>query len=1090
MKITLPAVYSVDRKVGKDHLRQLAERSKRLTGTVASYSKSRLKGHVFQPDDGSPAVLIVPRAKSLPAGHDRILAGVIDPSADSADLSASAWLEHPELLAAGQDVTEIPSRVRASWDGCFRYLEEDRSKDLIGLRSPQIGALHSVHAHWSVSEDPATIVMPTGTGKTDTMISILVSARCERVLVVVPTDALRTQLSEQFLKLGVLKAPGSEITSDEALFPTVHTLRQVPQGPSAVDAIASSAQVIVATSAIAARCGPELRERFAEHCSHLFIDEAHHAEAPTWRTFKASFGSRRVLQFTATPFREDGKPLDGKVIFHYPLRKAQEEEYFKPIRFERVVEFNPQKADAAVAETAVECLRQDLDRGHILMARVESVRRAEEVFGLYAQHADLNPVQLHTGIRSARERERIRQQVIDGTSRIVVCVDMLGEGFDLPELKIAAFHDVRKSLPVTLQLAGRFTRVKKGLGEAVFVANVADVNVQDEIRKLYTRDPDWNLLLPEFSDEAVGEKLALQDLLEGFTGLVDEIPLSSIRPALSTVVYRTRCSDWSPEQFEAGIPNRRACAQVYHSINAREHTLVVVTARPAEVEWAEVDMLTSLQWELYVVIWSPDQNLLFINGSTNKGEFRALARAVAGEDVQLINGEAVFRAFSDVTRLRLQNVGLTEQIGRNIRYTGRMGSDVEPALPDAQRRNTRKSVLAGAGFEGGVRVAVGASRKGRIWTHRRNRVHELSRWCKSVGDKLLDASIDPDLILRGTLRQETVAGRPTTMPIAIDWPEEIYTTIETQWSFEIDGEAYPLSEVAIELVAPDLTGPLRFRVSTEDAGAELELEIWEVDEASDYRFIAERAISTRKGGGDWQDLTEFFDESPPIIWFADGSSLEGNQHVALRSVGPPFERSKVEVWDWAGIPLRKESQGRSRDPETIQARTIRELVDRGQYRVIFDDDGKGEAADVVAIRFVGDETSPSIEVELYHCKFSGGDAPGARIEDLYQVCGQAQKSIHWMTTPEKRTDLFTHLLRREALRVDRGDPTRFEVGDEEALHEIREMSRLRPVSLRIVVVQPGVSKASASAEQLELLSVTETYLMETFQIPFGVIASS
>jgi hypothetical protein len=29
---------------------------------------------------------------------------------------------------------------------------------------------------------------------------------------------------------------------------------------------------------------------------------------------------------------------------------------------------------------------------------------------------------------------------------------MLGEGFDLPELKIAAFHDIRKTLAVTLQL--------------------------------------------------------------------------------------------------------------------------------------------------------------------------------------------------------------------------------------------------------------------------------------------------------------------------------------------------------------------------------------------------------------------------------------------------------------------------------------------------------------------------------------------------------------------------------------------------------------------------------------------------------------
>jgi superfamily II DNA or RNA helicase len=55
---------------------------------------------------------------------------------------------------------------------------------------------------------------------------------------------------------------------------------------------------------------------------------------------------------------------------------------------------------------------------------------------------------------------------------------MLGEGFDLPELKIAAFHDIRKTLAVTLQLAGRFTRARHDLGDATFIANLADVDVR------------------------------------------------------------------------------------------------------------------------------------------------------------------------------------------------------------------------------------------------------------------------------------------------------------------------------------------------------------------------------------------------------------------------------------------------------------------------------------------------------------------------------------------------------------------------------------------------------------------------------------
>ena len=176
-----------------------------------------------------------------------------------------------------------------------------------------------------------------------------------------------------------------------------------------------------------------------------------------------------------------------------------------------------------------------------------------------------------------------------------------------------------------------------------------------------------------------------------------------------------------------------------------------MTVRRVALAWTDVGDLFSWEWELYVVIWSPTQNLLFINSSTNSGEYKALAKALAGETATLIRGQQVFRTFSGITRLRLQNVGLTEQLGRNVRYTGRMGADVAAELPDVHRRHARKSVLSGGGFEDGHRTSVGASRKGRIWSHRRDRVDQLAAWCKAIGAKLLDETIDPDEVLKGTL---------------------------------------------------------------------------------------------------------------------------------------------------------------------------------------------------------------------------------------------------------------------------------------------------------------------------------------------------
>lgn len=57
--------------------------------------------------------------------------------------------------------------ILKSWEDAISY----SSRNEIGLRPAQLGALFSIKAHWTVSQGPATIVMPTGTGKTETMIA-------------------------------------------------------------------------------------------------------------------------------------------------------------------------------------------------------------------------------------------------------------------------------------------------------------------------------------------------------------------------------------------------------------------------------------------------------------------------------------------------------------------------------------------------------------------------------------------------------------------------------------------------------------------------------------------------------------------------------------------------------------------------------------------------------------------------------------------------------------------------------------------------------------------------------------------------------
>lgn len=697
-QLWLPPIYAIDELLVGNRIQQLLLPERSMTATMQTTPSGPVTWRIATPiDDENSGIALVVRGVSPPGTIAKVLE--VRQANQSPSRGTARWIRHPLLAQVPVGTIDYPACVEQvvnSWRQCFTYMEEDTRHGIAGLRAPQIGAVHAMHGHWSTTNQAATIVMPTGTGKTDTMLSILVSAQCKKLLVVVPTDALRTQLYLKFLTFGVLKDSG--VVGASALYPIVGMLKRRPKDPQEVDDFFTRCNVVVATAQIVGQCGNDVQSRMADHCPYLFIDEAHHVAAATWHEFKQRFEQRRIVQFTATPFRNDGKLLGGKIIYNFPLRLALDQGYFKQIRFEPVVEFDRHRADEAIAAKAVAQLRADLQAGydHIVMARVESIVRAEEVYAIYARYSEFKPVQIHTGISSKNERDRVRSMILERDARIVVCVDMLGEGFDLPELKIAAFHDVKKSLAVTLQLAGRFTRAKLSLGNPTFIANIGDVTVQEELRKLYMQDADWNALLMRSSEEIIADQISLREFLDGFGAFPDDIPLQNVRPALSTVIYRTSCERWTPERFLAGIPRHQTLDRLHHDINFHANVLVVVTAQRVLLDWAQLQEIHNWHWELLVVHWDEEQQLLFINSSSNKGYYRELAQAVAG-NVELICGPEVFRSFWGVSRLKLQNVGLAEQLGRLIRYTMRAGSDVETGLTEAQRRNARKSNIFGYG---------------------------------------------------------------------------------------------------------------------------------------------------------------------------------------------------------------------------------------------------------------------------------------------------------------------------------------------------------------------------------------------------------
>ncbi len=1084
MRLSVPSVKGVDVKHQAGFIGQLMVPERVLEGEWTRFVLSSVTGGRLATETGEVVYAFPkpPRPEDLPADGP-VLIGSISDTADLIDLSKGTWLVYPGLA----DGTNLNTRALASWRNGFHYVGDDEvGAGEVGLRHPQLGALHAIHAHWTTSKEVATVVMPTGTGKTETMLSTLISAKCTRVLVLVPTDALRTQIAKKFHSLGILKLPGSRLLEPGVLRPVVGMMVKKPLSLEAVDEFFRQCNVVVTTSALAGTCTTEIQDRMAEHCSHLFIDEAHHAEAPTWRRFKAHFkGQKHVLQFTATPFREDGKPLDGKIIYVYPMRQAQEEGYFRRIRFSSVFSFSSARADRDIALKVLDELQADQTGLHIAMARVSTQARAAQVHEIYTDLGQYNPVVIHSGM-SVKEIDAARSALETGASRIVVCVDMLGEGFDMPELKIAAFHDLRKSLAVTLQLAGRFTRARPDLGEPVFIANTADVHLRDELRALYAQDPDWNLLLSHLSEGAIGQELEAQRFIAGFANPLDEIPLNEISPAASMVVYRTHCRRWTPDNFKAAFRGVDI-DQLHPILNPNERMLLVVAARRQGASWTHMATVEGIVWELCIALWDTDKSLLYIHGSANNGNYAEFAKALCGDDVELIKAPEVFRVFSGINRLMLTNVGLDEQLGRQIRYTGRMGPDVGALLSDATLATTSKAVLAGVGFEQGGPASIGAGKRGRVWATLRLRVDEFAAWSKNIGAKIDDANIDPEEVLRGTLVPTLIDARPGGVPIGVDWPLDILELTESATTISFVHTVHEhLTNVSIELRDFNDIGPIVLRVFSNQREVQVRLVFVGSGKQADFQYVYEGpARATIKRGSD-ADLCEFFTQHPPTIWFADGSRLDGNTLYSLRTDSTLFARDRLEVMDWTGIDIKKESQRDERLTDSVQFRAIELIKAENRHEIIMDDDGSGEAADIVGISLDSPTAPRLITVDLYHCKYSGGETPGARIDDMYEVCGQAQRSVLWLHNKDRRTDLFSHLLKRESTRIESGRPTRLEVGTNERLIQLRDLSRICAVTIRVFIVQPGLSKSRSADHQLAVLGVTQRFLQETYQLPLTV----
>ena len=156
----------------------------------------------------------------------------------------------------------------------------------------------------------------------------------------------------------------------------------------------------------------------------------------------------------------------------------------------------------------------------------------------------------------------------------------------------------------------------------------------------------------------------------------------------------------------------------------------------------------------------------------------------------------------------------------------------------------------------------------------------------------------------------------------------------------------------------------------------------------------------------------------------------------------------------------------------------------GTFDVLIDDDGNGEAADLVGLKIVD---GTYLDVTLVHCKYSK-DTAGTRVDDLYDVCGQATRSAKWRRGSV--LPLLDHLRDRAQKYMNRnGGIFPYEIGDQRELLAIRDRARMLIPRFHTAIAQPGLQASHATTEQMLLLAGAEQYVRHVTAGDFTVYCS-
>lgn len=424
------------------------------------------------------------------------------------------------------------------------------------LRIPQRDGWVQIRDRFAQENAPPEVgvVLPVGCGKSGLISISPFAIQARRVLVVAPGTRIRGQLGEDlransptnfYERFGVL--------AENAKFPEVAI---VESGRINLDDIRHADVVVANIQQIAGADNRWLDSLEEDFFDLVLVDEAHHNPAESWQQVKRRFPNARIVNFSATPTRADGRQMEGEIVYSFPVLRAIEAGYVKRLRakmlrpteltyvdrsdgqeriigpdevrelgetdaeFRRGIVMSDETLASIVDQSINELRRLREDTGEQRLKIIASALNLDHCIQITEAFRErgLRAAYVHSREGAANDRvfERLENHELD----VIVQARMLGEGFNHPYLAVAMVGSIFANLSPFVQFVGRVMRALEQnqpghpLNQGVVVfhlgANVA--RRWEDFRRFSGADQEYFAnLLPEveeveFRDDGIVER--------------------------------------------------------------------------------------------------------------------------------------------------------------------------------------------------------------------------------------------------------------------------------------------------------------------------------------------------------------------------------------------------------------------------------------------------------------------------------------------------------------------------------------------------------------------------------------------------------